>query len=86
MSLRNIEDNEDIDSVYKGEWHYNNAEARHATKDRRSFLAISITNNDGTDLLGVLYLDAKRKYAFTAEMIEKIQPFLRYFAEALIPA
>jgi hypothetical protein len=80
-----IDHTDEIVNVFLKEWHYNKAEARRATKDRKSYLVISLMNKDETDLLGILYLDAGKSGVFSENMKKKITESLPRIADALLP-
>lgn len=64
------------DEEYKqeliSEWHYTEVDARKMTMDRFSAIAVPVTNQTGEQVLGVIYIDAKRKNCFSSEDVQKL--------------
>lgn len=64
------------DAEYKKElistWNYTEADVKKMTMDRFSAMAIPVTNQTGDQVLGVIYIDAKRKNCFSSEDVQKL--------------
>lgn len=53
-------------------WHYTEADAKKATMDRFSAMAFPVTDRSGQHVVAVVYLDTRRKGAFSDEMQELV--------------
>lgn len=64
------------DVEYKKElisaWNYTEADVKKMTMDRFSAMAIPVTTQTGDQVLGVIYIDAKRRSCFSSEDIQKL--------------
>ena len=64
------------DDQYRNElitdWNYTEADTRRMTMDRFSAMAIPVTDRTGQHVLGVIYLDAKRRNCFSSEDVQKL--------------
>ena len=81
-----LKETDDIVTILTGDWHYNKAEARRATQDRKSYLVISLMNAEESDLLGISLMDASKPGVFTGDITQKIEEALPHIADALLPS
>jgi hypothetical protein len=54
------------------EWNYTESGARKMTMDRFSAIAIPVSDKTGKQVLGVIYMDAKRKNCFSSKDVQKL--------------
>lgn len=54
------------------EWNYTESSARKMTMDRFSAIAIPVADKTGKHVLGVIYMDAKRKNCFSSQDVQKL--------------
>lgn len=51
------------------DWHYTEKDARNATSDRYSAMAVPVKSKDGQTVLGVVYLDSNQKDFFSPQPV-----------------
>ena len=54
------------------EWHYTSADVKKMTMNRFSAIAVPVTDLTGQHVIGVIYLDAKRKACFSGETLDLV--------------
>lgn len=61
---------EDYKKQLISEWGYTQKDAEKFTSDRFSFMAVPVTDKDGQDVLGVVYLDCCNKNFFATDAVK----------------
>jgi hypothetical protein len=81
--IDNLDGKEDFQEYMITAWNYSKASAKRLTQDRRSYMCITLMESGETDILGVIFMDARTPNTFTERTIEMVQPYLPRIAEAL---
>lgn len=83
MYVETIPDGVDFQKRMVENWNFTPAEARVLSQDRRSYLAISIPDQNSSALLGVLYCDSRDPTALNRKVGDKAAKYLPHIARII---